>query len=182
MLLNALILKILDSFKKYVLKADQVKQCFKRSLWALELIDDTLKWKNHSAEEHRENPRLFVKENCIHLKVFSFLYKPLSLVLKSHFRFVVHWVSRVHCVSNGCPTECCHGSQKLALKNAGSRTKTRNVCIMVFRRNVHIQWDFYDCLVLAAYSHNRDRSGCDGVWNHLPMSITSVVSIFASVL
>lgn len=38
-------------------------------------------------------------------------------------------------------------------KNVGSRTKTWNVCIMVFRRNVHIKWDFCfffkDCLVFS---------------------------------
>lgn len=31
---------------------------------------------------------------------------------------------RVQRVSVECPTECCHGSQRLALKNVGGRTKT----------------------------------------------------------
>lgn len=74
-LLNALILKILDLKKEEekVYKADQVKNSVKRSPWVLELVENTLKCKNHYAEKHRESPRLFLKEYCIRLKVVFFL-------------------------------------------------------------------------------------------------------------
>ncbi len=46
---------------------------------------------------------------------------------------------KVHRVSIGCPTEGCHGCQRLALRNAGGRIKTWSVCIMLFGRSIHVK-------------------------------------------
>lgn len=137
-------------------------------------------WKFHSNQS-----RMF--------KIISplLLYKPhiWALISISCLLKITSWVCgslskhRVHRLSNGCPTECCHGSQRLALKNVGRKTKNWSVCIMLFGRTIHVKWDFEDCLVSALLLHiphscNLDRTFSDGLWNQSLMS----VFFFASVL
>lgn len=112
------------------------------------------------------------------------LYKPhiWALISISCLLKITSWVCgslskhRVHRLSNGCPTECCHGSQRLALKNVGRKTKNWSVCIMLFGRTIHVKWDFEDCLVSALLLHiphscNLDRTFSDGLWNQSLMSV-----------
>lgn len=113
------------------------------------------------------------------------LYKPhiWALISISCLLKITSWVCgslskhRVHHLSNGCPTECCHGSQRLAFKNVGRKTKNWSVCIMLFGRTIHVKWDFEDCLVSALLLHIPriqcilDRTFSDGLWNQLLMSV-----------
>lgn len=140
--------------------------------------EDPIKCKHHYAEILGPNHKKLQQEDTIPkntmISIWKFhsnqsrmfkiispllLYKPhivnWALISVSCLLKITFWVCgslskhEVHRLSNGCPTECCHGSQRLALKNVGGKTKTWSVCIMLFGRTIHVKWDFEDCLVSA---------------------------------
>jgi len=131
-------------------------------------------WKFHSNQS-----RMF--------KIISplLLYKPhiWALISISCLLKITSWVCgslskhRVHRLSNGCPTECCHGSQRLALKKCWKQDKELKCLHNVIWENYPCQMRFWGlpCFCLApshpTYSCNLNRTFSDGLWNQSLMSV-----------